>query len=408
MNRQTIILSIIILTVVTLFSCKKKDSKPTYDILAMSTSHDDVQLAVDNAENGDIVGIPAGNSTWASTLEIPDGKKITLMGSGERATVISTDTNAPGDLINMNASGSRITNLDFKLANNNGVGINVRGQGWRIDHCRFDNNITQIIEGVSVRGFDNGCPVGLIDHCEFNNIRVLIIGDANLMANSIWAEPLGLGTNNAVFIEDCIFSYTQFSNAVDANYGGRYVFRYNVVNDAYIEAHSVQANNRATRSWEIYNNTINQVSMSMWAPFFLRGGTGVIFNNTITGTWSSGPTIIVDNRRSFEALGDGGLCDGTSLWDGNEEPNGYPARDQIGRSTDLWLWTSQNPYPPEQLDPFYQWNNECKGSKISVYVHNNCGIHIKENRDYYNNVERPNYTPYTYPNPLIQEWDNNE
>jgi hypothetical protein len=408
MIRQTKILSIIILMVVTIVSCKKKDSKPSYDILATSTSHDDVQLAVDSAENGDIVGIPAGNSTWTSTLEIPDGKKITLMGSGEKATVISTGTNSPGDLIDLNASGSRITNMGFKLANNNGVGINVRGQSWRVDHCRFENNITQIIEGVSVRGFDNGCPVGLVDHCEFNNIRVLITGDANLMANAIWAEPLGLGTNNAVFIEDCIFSYTQFSNAVDANYGGRYVFRYNVINDAYIEAHSVQANNRATRSWEIYNNTINQVTMSMWAPFFLRGGTGVVFNNTITGTWSSGPTIIVDNRRSFEAVGDGGLCDGTSPWDGNEELNGYPARDQIGRSTDQWLWTNANPYPPQQLDPFYQWNNVCNGTKISVYVHNNCGIHIKENRDYYNNVERPNYTPYTYPHPLIQEWDNNK
>jgi hypothetical protein len=383
------------------------NSGPGYDILARSTSFEDVQAAVDSAENGDIVRIPRGSSTWISTLQIPDDKKITLLGSGQGETIILSDSSEPSSLINMGSSGSRITNMGFRLANDNGVGITVRGEGWRIDNCRFDNNIDQTIEGVNVRGYssDDGCPSGLVDHCEFNDIRVIVCGDASLMAHGIWAEPLGLGTNNAFFVEDCEFNFTQFGNAVDANYGGRYVFRYNIVNDAYIEAHSVQGNNRATRSWEVYGNTINQVERSMWAPFFLRGGTGVVFDNTITGSWSSGPTIIVDNRRTFEAMGDGGLADGSSPWDGNEDSTGYPARDQIGRSTDEWLWTDENPYPPQELDPFYQWNNTHEGSNIEVYVHNNCGIHIQENRDYYNNVEKPNYTPYAYPHPLIEEWE---
>ncbi|MBN1694734.1 hypothetical protein JW879_04940 [candidate division WOR-3 bacterium] len=400
------IIFVLIILMIVFQSCKL-NSGPAYDILARSTDFEDVQAAVDSALSGDIVRIPRGNSTWISRLEIPDDKKITLSGSGQEETVISSDTSEPGSLINMGSSGSRVTNMGFKLANDNGNGITVRGEGWRIDHCRFDNNIGNIIEGVSARGYpsDGGCPVGLVDHCEFNNTRALVVGDASLMANSIWAEPLGLGTNNAVFIEDCIFNYTQFSNAIDANYGGRYVFRYNIINDAYIEAHSLQGTHRATRSWEVYENTINQVERAMWAPFFLRGGTGVVFNNTITGDWSSGPAIVVDNRRTFEALGDGGLADGTSPWDGNEDSTGYPARDQIGRSTDEWLWTDENPYPPQELDPFYQWNNTHEGSNIEVYVHNNCGAHIKENRDYYNNLEKPGYTPYTYPHPLIEEWE---
>ena len=66
------------------------------------------------------------------------------------------------------------------------------------------------------------------------------------MANKIWAQPLGLGTNNAMFVEDCFFHFTKFGNAIDANYGGRYVFRYNIINDAYIEAHSVQGTHRAS------------------------------------------------------------------------------------------------------------------------------------------------------------------
>lgn len=312
-----------ILLISIILSCKRVNNvispNDTYDILAKSTSLEDVQAAVDSAESGDIVRIPIGQSTWLSRLEIPDDKKITLKGSGSNVTIISSDSLVPSSLINLGSSGSRITQMGFKLANNNGDGIRVRGIGWRIDHCRFDNMIDQTIEGVHARGSsrDDGSPIGLVDHCEFYNIRVIVTGDASLMAHGIWAQPLGLGTNNAMFIEDCFFDFTKFGNAIDANYGGRYVFRYNIVNDAYIEAHSVQGNNRATRSWEIYGNSINQVERSMWAPFFLRGGTGVVFNNTLTGNWSSGPSIVVDNRRSFQDLGDGGLCDGTSSWDGS-------------------------------------------------------------------------------------------
>jgi hypothetical protein len=416
MSKEFIILFIISICSIICYTCKKEDSILStnrfqdYDILSASTSFEDVQAAVDSAESGYIVRIPAGSSTWTSRLEIPDDKKITLLGSGQEATIISSGTSAPRSLINMGSSGSRITNIGFRLSYDDGNCITVRGEDWRIDNCRFNNITEDIIEGVNVRGYpsEGGCPVGVIDHCEFNNIRILVVGDASLMANSIWAEPLGLGTNNAVFVEDCIFNYTQFSNAIDANYGGRYVFRYNIVNDSYIEAHSLQGTERATRSWEIYNNTINQVDRNMWAPFFLRGGTGVVFNNIITGNWSSGPSIIIDNRRTYEALGEGGLADGTSPWDGNEDSTGYPARDQIGRSTDQWLWTDDNPYPPQALDPFYQWNNTFDGILIDVYVHNNCDIHIKENRDFYNNEEKPDYIPYAYPHPLIKEWNNAE
>ncbi len=396
------LLQIVILITIVTQSCKKDKTEPDFDILAKSTSLEDVQAAVDMAEIGDVVKIPIGNSIWTSTLDIPDDKKITLIGTCVESTIISGTETAPGTMLDMNKSGSRVSQITFKFSNDNGVCINVDGTGWRIDNCRFINEISQTIEGVMARGTGGDpCPIGVVDHCLFLNSRVLIIGDAGLMANEIWLEPLGLGTNNAVFVEDCTFNYTKFGNAVDTNYGGRYVFRYNTVNDAYIEAHSLQGTHRATRSWEIYENKINQVNSSMWAPFFMRGGTGVIFNNTITGNWSSGPTIIVDNRRTFQDLGEGGFCDGTSLWDGNEEANGYPGRDQIGRSTDSWLWTDSNPYPPQELDPFYQWNNTHNGNPIQVYVHNNCGIHIKENRDYYNETERPGYTPFTYPHPLV-------
>jgi len=136
----------------------------------------------------------------------------------------------------------------------------------------------------------------------------------------------------------------------------------------------------------------------------MRGGTGVIFNNTITGTWWA--EFAVDNVRSLQDREGGGLADGTSPWDGNTPGGeGYPARDQIGRSTDQWLWTDDNPYPPQALDPAYSWNNTYNGGFVNFFVHNGGRneIHIQEGRDFYNNTEKPGYTPFTYPHPLVTE-----
>jgi hypothetical protein len=282
--------------------------------------------------------------------------------------------------------------------------IQVDGDGWRIDNCKIYREST-FEEGVYVRGdrADKN-PTGLVDHCVFHNARVGVVGWAGLMAHTIWAQPLNLGSGNAVYVENNTFVLTVFGNAMDANYGGRYVFRYNTVTDAYIEAHSVQGLNRAVRSWEIYNNTFNQISRGMWVPMMLRGGTGVVFNNTVTGTWTL-PKISLDNVRSCpdgrDFGTDPGWCTGSSRWDGNKA-SGYSCRDQIGRSTDQWLWTTASPYPPQQLEPAYAWNNKFGTNDVTFYQHS-CALSIADiqpGRDYFDNTVKPGYVPYTYPHPL--------
>jgi hypothetical protein len=402
-KEQKRLMPLLIITagLVLFLQCKEGHPKDT-------VTSEELQTIIDASDSGDTITIPAGHHTWTSKVTIPDNKKIILTGAGMDNTFIVSDFSY--EVINMGSSGSRITNLGFKLRNDNGYGINVSGNGWRIDHCRFDftGSSDYTIEGVRACGDNTHInPAGVIDHCEFNNIRIVVYGSLNVMANEIWAEPLGLGTNNAVFVEDNVFRRA-YSNrtAIDSSYGGRYVFRYNTVHNAQIMAHSAQENDRAVRSWEVYNNTIIQEDISQWVPFFMRGGTGVIFNNTVTGSWDA-HGIALDNRRSCEDLGDGGLADGTSLWDGNEDATGYPARDQIGRSTDNWLWTEANPYPPQALDPAYCWNNTYNSAAMGFFVHtgtcdNNLN-HIQENRDYFNNTVKSGYTPYTYPRPLTQE-----
>ena len=374
-------------------------------IIASSCSQADVQSAINRAASGDKVNIPPGNCTWSSAVSIPVTKRITLQGAGKTSTIITSNITS-GYTIYMGYSQSRVTGVGIDIMNAAG-GIDVKGYGWRVDNCRFVNLTANNMNAVHPNGGSLGDRVyGLIDHCEFENARILVQADLRLLAHSIWARELELGTDKAVYIEDCIFTYTQFGNCTDSEYGGAYVFRNNVVNDTTLEAHSIQGTNRAARKWEIYNNSFNQVSRSMWSPIFLRGGTGVVFNNTFNGSWSL-PQIALDNVRSCTNAGTPGLCDGTSPWDGNiPGGSGYPCRDQIGRSTDQYLWTTGTPYPTQALDPAYSWNNRHGSNAVNFFQHN-CALsqaHIQPNRDYYNNIEKPGYTPYTYPHPLITTW----
>jgi hypothetical protein len=89
-------------------------------------------------------------------------------------------------------------------------------------------------------------------------------------------------------------------------------------------------------------------------------------------------------------------CDGNDTIDGNEEVNGYPCRDQIGRGP----FDSET--EEQTVEPWYIWNNSHEGEDLIVHLHDD-GLnqtHIKENRDYYLNISRPYYTPYVYPHPL--------
>jgi hypothetical protein len=365
-------------------------------------SQSDVQAAIDKAATGDVIILPQGSCTWATTVTVPSTKTLTLAGAGMDKTIIIKSP-AGGDILNLSQSGSRVTGLQF----NDGT-VLFAGDVWRIDHCKFIK-ISTGTTGVSVRGNREQLhPTGLVDNCVFQNSSILVAGWIGLMSNALWAQPLNLGSgDNVVYIEDNSFTHTVFGHAVDANYGGRYVFRYNTLNDVYIEAHSVQSsNNRGAQKWEIYNNTINQINRVMWTPFFLRAGTGVVFNNTLTGTWTL-PAITVDNVRSYDATRtlDQGWCNGNSKWDGNQ-PNlqGYPCRDQIGRSTDQGPWTDWKTGatgPPQQLVPAYAWNNKYGTQKFGFITKRDARnpIHIVEGRDFVNNTVKPGYVPYTYPHP---------
>ena len=290
-------------------------------------------------------------------------------------------------------------------------------KNFRISNCRFWGQQESGACPVLEFGHANDLAehqYGLVDNCEIVNGRILVFAG---LGEGSWKEPTNLGSEEAIYIEDCRFTYPSgiLHNVIDANQGGRYVFRHNYVEDSFVMSHSLMNGtptyfSRGTRITEVYENTFIAVKpeYTRFAAIFLRAGTGVVFNNRVTnlavGTRYS-VAVAIDNVRTYDSPPYVGRADGTNPIDGNEESNGYPALDQIGRGQDVG--PMGDPLPryyatnriPQALEPMYLWNNQLDGVVQEPLVHNGCEIHIKKNRDYYT-MPKPNYTPFSYPHPL--------
>ncbi len=177
---------------------------------------------------------------------------------------------------------------------------------------------------------------------------------------------LDLGSQNAVFVEDNYFSGNRHNIA--SNNGSVYVFRYNTVvgtdaakDYAMTDAHGVSSSPRGSRSYEIYNNSYStNISGGLQrSAIGIRGGDGVIFNNTAPASIS----------RTIELMTEGFSC------------GSYPG--------------------PDQIRSLYIWNNSAnpQNGYTSNGIDNTCPSSIGLNRDYFLSP-RPGYTPYTYPHPL--------
>ena len=393
-------------------------------IHAASCSQADVQATIDAASDGDFVLIPAGHCTWNTPAAqtpsaILNDKAVTLQGAGTTQTLITDGIGLAWNEVPLRINGVegkpfRVTGLTL-IGQGAGhydsfAAISIYGtsQNFRVDHIKFDN-----IAGRSLAV--SGNTYGVVDHCEFiqpNGQGVIVTDDrGNPQGSTAWEEPMSFGTDDAVFIEDSLFQWgSSADGAVDCGNGGRFVFRHNTVAGIMVGNHGMDTKPRSCMQMEIYDNTFLPSAHDVYVAMQSRGGTAVIFNNTITGNYQLG--IGVTNYRSCCYAGAActpspdppfGTCDGTNPPDGNTQPTatykGWPCKDQIGRGS------------RQSSEPLYEWNNTRNGSDVDVTVYNNwtgCvnpqpSDHVKENRDYYSDVSRLGYTLYVYPHPLTQD-----
>lgn len=360
-------------------------------VQASSTSLLHVQAAVDLAQEGDTVLIPEGEAVWQAALLID--KALTLKGAGAEKTLIVNGQ--PGDgcceaSIVVSAGdhmGFRITALGLTSGDGQSdkYAITVSGKAaqWRIDHCRFTEIGSHSI--VITRS-----KSGLIDHCDFidaSQEEILVRGNDD----ESWENPHELGTAEAVFIEDCVFTSASYTggHAVTSNQGASYVFRFNTVAvsdptnwSTPVDVHGNCSTGclRGARSYEIYNNTITGPGVG-WAVV-LRGGDGVVYNNVLQ---SRGEAIYLRNYRSSTELCSRSpvYCD-PSVYKQCYGPEDYPAPDQI---LDAYFWDNTDE-EHVAVDPVVEDVD---------YVN----VHIQLGRDYHLGP-KVGYEAYPYPHPLNQ------
>lgn len=295
-------------------------------LTATTCSDTDVQPKVNDAVDGDHVYVPTGSCTWSIGVNIPVTKGITLTGAGQGLTNITDATTAgwydsPFHFTSTVGKPFRVTGFTFNgLGTGNGI-ISIDGNcgNFRIDHCTFDNPGMGIYIGLGEMAY------GVIDHCIFlqDSPPPATKGGVQIVASEAeWDNALTLGTANAVYIENSTFTYAyKNDSAIQAVAGAKYVFRYNTVAGTVVDAHGAESNGRrGTVSYEIYDNTFNALAGGNDSAFYIRSGTGVIFDNTLTGNWGS-PSVFTNMRSCYYGYLGGiynSRCDGGEAIDGND------------------------------------------------------------------------------------------
>jgi hypothetical protein len=375
-----------------------------------------VSAAVQAAAQGDTITMPAGTCVWNTGLTINKG--ITLRGQGD-TTVIRDNAPKNGSaasrlfMVTVNAPAAvRLSSfrLDGMAADSAGYNMgHIYAYGtsklFRLDHITFTNQQT-----VGVRL--DGDLWGVIDHCSFSGAftQGILIGHTTWgganFGDGSWAAPTALGTEQAIFVEDNVFR--DYGNpyagaGIDILDGGRMVIRHNQFIDQFLGSHGTESGQRrrSLRQFEIYNNTFTY-NGSYFAAMYMRGGTGVIYSNTVNSGYTSFLRIV--NFRDENPYPPWGKCDGTSPYDQNTSgQTGYRCVDQPGAGPSRALSGDvPTPQPVNNTsEPIYQWGNTYGGNGSP-----NADIsstHTQAGRDVINNQTKPGYVAYRYPHPLVTE-----
>jgi len=397
-------------------------------IMASGCSAVQVQSAINSAVSGDTVQVKAGSATWRSPVVIQN-KSITLQGAGIGNTDITRNTTSnsdaaltvditPGHVVTISGFTFSTINLaQWGIVNFVGEygGGAPSGAQFRLTNCLI--NIAPSNPTIGTRGIHAIGIYGLIDHCTFSNTSAngqgLSVDAPNqwgvVTVRPTYMTPQPLGTQDFVVVEDCTFNFSggAADGACDAYCGTKIVFRHNTVNGTNVGWHGADSEATSCRAFEVYDNAFNNTGSSIYTAVRARGGTGVVWGNTVTGNYDR--FFILSAYRADPSYG--GVPLGSAN-DGNFSQVGYakyyPLLDQVGRGSfpESTQWPKESSYTQvqyEALDPVYQWGNNFLGNTAptcTVDLPFQSTQYIIEGADYNDNTQKPGYVPLGYPHPL--------
>ena len=331
----------------------------------------EVQTILDATQPGGIAQLPEGCYQVTSSITLPPC--VQLVGAGVDKTILYREPagNYYSPIIKVvgNANSQCVTQISgmaiigVRDTDDTGQDYGVllsNLNDFRLDHLYLEGFG---YAGVSVEGSSSG----VIDHAVFidnykrgvDNLGYGVV----VYGKGTWNTDSALGDAQATFVEDSLFVGNR--HAIAASAGAHYIFRNNQVLHSVVacavDAHGMgYGSAHGTQFVEIYHNTIEDPDYDE-CGIGIRGGGGVIFENTLQGY--KNPILLI-------------------LEWGTPESNKakYPAQDQIHN--------------------LYIWGNQITGGSTGPVVDETGMGFIEAGRDYFMEP-MPGYSPYTYPHPLV-------
>lgn len=320
---------------------------------AASLSQADVQSAIDKSSIGDTILLPAGSATWKAHAHAGSGigglAGRTLKGAGIDVTKITDQCGALTGFAAIDATGNNVVLEGFTLAaaadGHSAILISISGRDVLIRRIKL---IDIVVRGIGIDHKTSGPhSTGVMHHCELrarsytndNTGRFQLVtafgADAGAppqqnTAAGTWGQPPPFGTSENFFIEDNVFwQDAQGDSSIETYYGGHVVVRHNTCANFEIGIHGNDSGVRSGHIIECYDNTIF-VTISHWKGLVTsRGGSGVVYNNTITANVSVRNALFLQSYRSAGRLATDqpdvslrfpynmGQLDGSKRYDGN-------------------------------------------------------------------------------------------
>jgi hypothetical protein len=387
------------------------------NVMARSGSVDDVQAAVDEAIRiGAInVEIPEGNFTFSASgsyrvnINVP-ARGMNIFGAGINRTVLDMpddDTTAQTTMFSvtgLSKGRARITGITFKGRSAPGSATGdtaiqiISCKDFRVDHCSFydmgSNGVSvqdHSTQSGIVAGDPNRVSQGVVDHCYFYDLykaaatkagtgygygvgisRAMhynwtVVEDEDFMWNNIIGHYL-----RNVYVEDCYFRGCR--HATTGNFGAIYVLRHCTIEDmllaeATCTGHPVRTNTYGMQAWEVYGNVIRYTETygTRFNGIHMEGGQGVVYNNTIQN-----------------------LLDAFRFGNCEDRHNYFHPQ---GNVKNMFVWNNTVSDCWQTITLIDNYNNPPGGDHAPV-----------QDVDFFLRAPLPseaNYTPYTYPHPLV-------
>lgn len=321
------------------------------DRTAASLSTADVQAAVDSAEAGDVVVLPAGSTNWTAGITWTAPAGVTVRGAGttetgggdETVIVDNVATNSPVIDITIGATGVfRFTGITVRggtgaIKDEEGV---VRFIGpassvgqIRVDHCTFDMQTYASPGGAHMPVFSD--LKGVVDNCIINyygnGSAFIYRGGTSQNGDVVWAADTGFGTDDFIYFEDNVINggaaaldETSIPSRLwDMSEGGKAVSRFNTLyfcSGGEIHATGHSGNGRSGRASETYGNLYakaeNQdaTGRTPRAIVDVQGGTALVWGNTINADAIQSLTTFSTVRRNSATYALSGLLPPPTSW----------------------------------------------------------------------------------------------